>query len=264
MPELPEVESFRKIADSVLTGKRIEKAWAAPDDIVISGVTPRTLVAKLKGRTVVGTDRRGKNAWLILDRPPHPVFHFGMTGHFEALDLDTPRGKYVKLDLVTDEGRVVYDNRRRLGRIRLIDDPLNEPPISKLGFDPLIDPISAKELADRLARRRGPIKALLMDQSFVAGVGNWIVDDVLYDSGIAPQRPAGSLDSDEVKRLRSAMLRVIRKAVSVDANSDRFPKGWLFHVRWGKPDGAQTTAGDEVVFDEVGGRTTAWVPSRQK
>ncbi|MBS14878.1 MAG: hypothetical protein CME19_25235 [Gemmatimonadetes bacterium] len=264
MPELPEVEAFRKIADRVLTGQRIENVWAAQDDIVISDVAPRTLATKLKGREVIGTDRRGKQAWLILDRPPHPVFHFGMTGHFEAIDQDSPRGKYIKLDLTTRDGRLVYDNRRRLGRIRLLDDPLTEPPISKLGFDPLLEPISSRALADRLVGRCGPIKALLLDQSFIAGVGNWIADDVLYAAGIAPRRQAQSLDYDEVKRLRSAIVGVIRKAVSVDADSDRFPKGWLFHIRWGKPEGVETRKGEKVVFDEVGGRTTAWVPDRQK
>ena len=264
MPELPEVESFRKIADRVLVGGWIEKVWAAQDRIVISGVAPRTLVGKLKGRRVLGTDRRGKYAWLVLDRPPHPVFHFGMTGRFEELQENAPRNRYVKLDLTTAAGRLVYDNRRRLGRIRLVDNPAAEPPISNLGFDPLLEPISSQVLGGRLVGRRGPIKALLLNQSFVAGVGNWIADEVLYTSGIAPRRPAESLDRDEVKRLRSAMMSVVRKAVSVDADSDRFPKGWLFHVRWGKSKNAETTNGEKVAFDEVGGRTTAWVPSLQR
>lgn len=263
MPELPEVESFRRIAERVLSGERIEKVWAADDRIVISGVAPRTLSGKLKGRRVVGTDRRGKYAWIILDRPPHPVFHFGMTGRFEALQPTEPRERYVKLDLVTATGRVVYDNRRRLGRIRLVGDPETEPPISELGFDPLISPISARQLRERLVGRRGPIKALLLDQSFVAGVGNWIADEVLFRSGIAPRRPAQSLDWEEVKRLRSAVMSVIKKAVSVDADSDRFPKSWLFHVRWGRSADAVTRSGEKVVFDEVGGRTTAWVPDLQ-
>jgi formamidopyrimidine-DNA glycosylase len=264
VPELPEVESFRKIADRVLVGRRIDKVWAAQDRIVISGVAPRTLAAKLKGRLVLGTDRRGKHAWLVLDRPPHPVFHFGMTGRFEELQPNAPRNRFVKLDLMTGDSRLVYDNQRRLGRIRLVDNPLAEPPISNLGFDPLLDPISSRELVDRLVGRRGPIKALLLDQSFVAGVGNWIADDLLYASRIAPRRPAESLDTEEVKRLRSAMMRVIKKAVSVDADSDRFPKGWLFHVRWDKSVDAETRSGEKVAFDEVGGRTTAWVPSLQR
>ena len=73
-----------------------------------------------------------------------------------------------------------------------------------------------------------------------------------------------ALDQDEVKRLRAAMMGIIKKAVSVDADSDRFPKGWLFHVRWGKSVDAETTGGEKVQFDEVGGRTTAWVPSLQR
>lgn len=105
-----------------------------------------------------------------------------MTGRFEELQPNTPRNRYMKLDLSTAGRRLVYDNRRRLGRIRLVDDPATESPISNLGFDPLLEPIASLALADRLSGRRGPIKTLLLDQSFVAGVDNWIADEVLYAS----------------------------------------------------------------------------------
>ena len=105
---------------------------------------------------------------------------------------------------------------------------------------------------------------MLLDQSFAAGVGNWIADEVLYQARLDPRRAANSLTPKEEKALHGALSRVIQRAVSVDADKTRFPRGWLFHVRWGKNVGAQTRAGEDIVFETIAGRTTAWVPSRQR
>jgi formamidopyrimidine-DNA glycosylase len=107
------------------------------------------------------------------------------------------------------------------------------------------------------------VKGLLLDQAFTAGVGNWIADEVLYQAGIDPRRPAGDLDADEVKRLRAKLRHVVRKAVDVDAEKDRFPRTWLFHRRWGKEEGAVTARGERIEHITVAGRTTAWVPTHQ-
>mgnify|MGYP006278770661 FL=1 len=155
-------------------------------------------------------------------------------------------------------------NARRLGRIRLRHDPMNEPPIRDLGFDPLHEIPTARELAERLAKRKTPIKAVLLDQSFAAGVGNWIADEVLYQAGIDPRRHAASRGGDEIKRLRTKLGSVVRKAVEVNAEKARFPRSWLFHHRWGKNREALTSRGERIEHLVVGGRTTAWAPSRQK
>jgi len=95
-------------------------------------------------------------------------------------------------------------------------------------------------------------------------VGNWIADEVLYQAGLDPRRPASSLSREEVGRLRARTRAVVRRAVSVDADAARFPRTWLFHHRWGREDGARTARGEPIVHLTVGGRTTAWVPSRQR
>jgi len=95
-------------------------------------------------------------------------------------------------------------------------------------------------------------------------VGNWIADEVLYQASIRPARAASELSMVEIARLRATLLRVIRRAVAVNADSDRFPSSWLFHHRWGRVKGATTGGGAAIVHDTVGGRTTAWVPSRQR
>ena len=277
MPELPEVEFARKLIDDRLVGHRIAHVWVADDPIVLEGVPPAVFASALTGATVEAASRRGKHLWLELDHRPWPTFHFGMTGAFrvagvpplqlessaKAQPLDWPP-KFTKLRLRMDDGtEVAMTNARRLGRIRLRQDPRSEPPIANLGLDPLVDRCSAAAVGKRLAKRSVAVKVVLLDQSAFAGVGNWIADEVLYQAKIDPRRPACDLDAGEVKRLAAKIRAVIRTAVSVDARKDRFPKAWLFHQRWGKNTDARTRRGAPIEFITVAGRTTAWVPSEQ-
>jgi formamidopyrimidine-DNA glycosylase len=162
-----------------------------------------------------------------------------------------------------DGGALAIADGRRLGRIRLRHEPAAEPPIAGLGFDALREvPPPARFRA--LARARAaPVKALLLDQSFAAGVGNWIADEVLYQARIAPRRPARSLTDAELDRLRARLRAVIGTAVRLGADGDRFPRSWLFHRRWDRRPGI-TARGDAIRWDTVAGRTAAWVPAVQR
>lgn len=279
MPELPEVEFGRKVAERVALGRRIERVRCAEDRIVFEGVAPRTVARVLRGRTVVAVRRHGKQIWFELDERPWPLFHFGMTGAFRVAE-ETPLPlessarvvdpawppRFAKIHLrFADGGELVMTNARRLGRIRLQQDPPAVPPLAKLGFDPLTGMPSLREFRGLLEPRGGAVvKGLLLDQAFAAGVGNWIADEVLYRAGIDPRRRTRDLGPDEVKALHGALRAVIAKAVAVDARKDRFPKSWLFHARWGKERDASLPDGTAVEHMTVAGRTTAWVPSRQR
>jgi len=279
MPELPEVEAARVLVRRVAMGRRIAQVWCADDPIVCDGRGPAEIRRALAGRRVNGVGRHGKHLWLELDRRPWPSFHFGMTGGFQAPRARTVRlvssGKrkrgdgwpprFAKLRLIFDDGgELVMTDARRLGRIRLRMDPRAETPISALGFDALLGVPPAAQFAALLAERSAPIKAVLLDQSFAAGVGNWIADEVLYQAHIAPKRRASSLSRAETERLRRALRSVVGAAVAARADSDRYPKSWLFHHRWGRSAAAMTARGEKIRHDTVGGRTTAWVPSLQR
>jgi len=278
MPELPEVERARRIATKVAQGRRIVEARCADDAIVFEGVAPTRFRRALVGRRVRGVRRHGKHLWFELDRRPWPCLHFGMTGGFHTapggprVKLKSSRKRpdhawpprFTKLHLVFDDGgELVLADARRLGRIRLRQDPAHEPPISLLGFDAhraLPVPGRFRELV----RHRGaPLKALLLDQGFAAGVGNWIADEVLYQARLDPRRRASSLSDAEIERMRSALRHVMDTAVRLSNDSDRYPRGWLFHRRWGKNPRAVTRTGERIRHITVGGRTTAWVPTRQ-
>jgi formamidopyrimidine-DNA glycosylase len=265
MPELPEVETSRRLLERHLAGKRLAGVATVDDHIVYEGVSPRRFAVALKGRSVEAAHRKGKHLWLEMDRRPWPTFHFGMGGSFHVYEVERDRPRFWKVELLTEEGiRLAMTNPRRLGRIRLFEDPTTEPPISLLGCDPLLELPPARILAAALARRKAPIKAVLLDQSLFAGVGNWIADEVLYQSRLDPRRPATELSPEEVATLRARLRAIITKAVAVDADSDRFPRSWLFHVRWGKDPAARTADGRQIEYLTVGGRTTAWVPSVQR
>lgn len=275
MPELAEVEVGRKLAASVGQGRRIERAQCEDDAIVFEGTTPEQMRGALEGRTVVDVHRHGKHLWFELDARPWPLFHFGMTGAFrvparDPLELESgikdPPGqwppRFTKIHLrFEDGGELVMTNARRLGRIRLRMDPETEPPLAGLGFDPYKNLPRRPNFVALVSRRKLPLKALLLDQSFAAGVGNWLADEILYQARLDPRRLAQGLSEAEAARLHAKMKAVVRHAVSVDADKSRFPKTWLFHQRWGKKAG--TLRGHPIEHITIAGRTTAWVPNLQ-
>jgi len=210
MPELPEVETVRRLAERTLRGRRIESVAVADDRIVLDGVAPSRVAAALRRRTVTAVRRKGKHFWLELDRRPWPLFHLGMSGWFHAY-RDGERPRFWKLEIATEDGaRLAMTDPRRLGRIRLRREPLAEPPLAELGHDALDELPPARELARRLNRRATPVKAALLDQTLLAGVGNWIADEALYQAAIDPRRPASSLAPREVARLRARLHAIVR------------------------------------------------------
>ncbi len=264
MPELPEVETARRQAEHALRGRLITGVAVAPDPIVFDGVSPSRFAAALRGRRVVAARRKGKHLWLELDRRPFPLFHFGMTGSFSIYGRGAPRPRFWKVEISTENGvRLAMSDPRRLGRIRLRRHPEAERPLAGLGFDVLSGLPPPAELAALLARRRGKVKAVLLDQSLFAGVGNWIADEALYQAAIDPRRPATTLALPEVARLRARLLAIVQLAVAVGADDRRFPRSWLFHRRWGRARDARTARGERLLHVTIGGRTTAFAPERQ-
>jgi formamidopyrimidine-DNA glycosylase len=281
MPELPEVETVCRAIRQSLQGKRIARVEVVRDAIVFSGFAPKAVEKALVGRTVAEVARHGKFFWLTLDGEGPTVYgHLGMSGWVRAIgkrgtrlqshgeapfDDEEGRPRFLKLGIYSSDGSgVVLTDPRRLGRVWLGPSPETEPRVKRLGRDAYDDLPTEAELRALLGRRRIPIKAVLLDQGALAGIGNWIADEVLYQSGIAPKRSAASLTATEVAALRRAIRKVLAHAVKVGADHRRFPKSWLFEHRWGGTRGADQIAGQPIVREEVGGRTTAWVPTRQK
>ena len=256
-------------------------ASAVVDEIVFDGAAGAAVAKQLVGRAVVGAGRKGKYFWFEFDQGPCLLMHFGMTGQGHLRGVAAPQYKvkmgetrapeewpprFLKLELVFDDGkRWAYTDPRRLGRIRLVNDPPKEPPVSLLGFDPLLAMPTLPEFKQWLAGRTAPIKAVLLDQGVAAGVGNWIADEVLYQAEVHPEVSTAVLSDAELAALHAALDRIIRVAVACKTANEDNPADWLFHYRWTKgAKAAKDHHGNAISFVTVGGRTSAVVLARQK
>ncbi|EKX42614.1 hypothetical protein GUITHDRAFT_141036 [Guillardia theta CCMP2712] len=209
----------------------------------------------IPGATILAARRKGKHLWLELKERPWPLIHLGMTGSFAAVSPDGTKEvaeyvnsrvdaeswppKFWKFRLVMENGNdVAFIAIRRFERVRMQQDPRRESPVKDLGFDPLTDMLPLADFKDELLSRSGPVKGALLDQSFCAGVGNWIADEVLYQARLHPQTPSSSLSLEQVKveveAVWQSLQMVIGKACEEEADSSKFPKDWLFHYRWNK------------------------------
>lgn len=220
--------------------------------------------------------------------PPHPLFHFGMAGWWKIRDLetayykpskpdpDTWPPKYWKFTLETDSPNPkhhAFVDYRRFARIRLIDCPAGEmrnvSPLKENGPDPVVDKdiLTEEWLVQKLQSKRIPVKALLLDQANISGIGNWVGDELLYDAKMHPEQYSNTLTPTQMKQLHKSIHYVCSTAVELRAESDRFPEHWLFKHRWGKgkkEDPKCLPNGGKIKFVTVGGRTSAIVPSVQK
>ncbi|KAI9031671.1 hypothetical protein CLU79DRAFT_729576 [Phycomyces nitens] len=287
MPEIAEVENARRRCHLNCVGRKIIKVQVQPDPIVFAGKSPKDLVDGLENKMVVDTKRWGKYFVLMFDKGPHLVCHFGMTGtlkfkhkvdglqlqHDKPVKDSTWPPRFYKI-LLTLKGpkdkapiEMALTDSRRLGRIRLVDgDPLKKEPISKLGFDPILSMPDKDTFTALVQKRAMPIKALLLDQSFSAGVGNWVADEILYHSRIHPAQYANTLSTAQCHTLYQEMEKVCRIAVEADADSSLFPEDWMMNYRWKKGKGKGNGVlpnGQVMAFETVGGRTSCFVPTVQ-
>ncbi|KAJ1978376.1 hypothetical protein H4R35_001930 [Dimargaris xerosporica] len=300
MPELPEVERARRLCHAHLVGKRIRTVTAASDSIIYPEALPEHVQSRLIGRTVVDTDRHGKLFWLALDNDDALLMHLGMSGNVQV-KWDAPlqlsfghqsrqslrpwlkvptiatsstkttqrRQAMTKTDTATDTtaAEFAFTDPRRLARIRLCFTPRHHLPVSGLGFDPLHNLPDLKTFSAMVRQRKVSIKALLLDQKFSAGVGNWIADEILYQSKVHPAARSHELSDKAIATLRAQMQTICQLAVQVNADHTQFPPDWLFHHRWGKRHKRmehRTYRGERIEFVTVGGRTSAVVPEVQQ
>jgi len=188
--------------------------------------------------------------------------------------------KYWKfiLDMDESDGKpacsAAFIDARRLARIRLVDvaaeEMRNTTPLKENGPDPVIDKhiLTVEWLQTRLAKKRVPIKAYLLDQANISGIGNWVGDEILYNAKIHPEQYSNTLSAAQVAQLHESMSYVCGLAVEKLADSKQFPEDWLFRHRWSKGkkgEGVNVLPnGEKIEHITVGGRTSAIVPSMQK
>jgi formamidopyrimidine-DNA glycosylase len=258
VPELPDVESYRRFFDRHATGRRVERAESDPT--VVRNTTPEALDRALAGRTFAEPGRHGK--WLIgWTDGPTLLLHFGMTGELVWSADEPERHRHDRLTLTfAGGGELRYRNLRKLGGIWLAHDASEvEALLGPLGPDAL--GLSKRAFLERLAGRRGQVKAALMDQTFVAGIGNLLADEILWQARLHPKRRIEALSDAERTALQRATARVVRDSVEhFDYVATR--RTWLSHVR-GRPGARCPRCGTPLARTVAAGRTTYFCPNCQ-
>ncbi|WKX73664.1 Fpg/Nei family DNA glycosylase [Streptomyces sp. XD-27] len=258
MPELPDVEGYRRVLDSCGRGRRVTRVERA-DPGVLRAVSARRLRRALEGRRLREPERLGK--WLIARTDgPAVLLHFGMTGELLCCSADDPGHRHDRVVLTLDDDHQLrYRDQRKLQGLRLADSEADiERVTARLGPDALA--VDGETFASLLAGRRARVKTVLTDQSALAGLGNLLADEILWRAGIPPGRPAKALDEDERRRLYREMRGVLRSSVRAGRVPDR--PSWLTGRR-DAPDPACPRCDGPLRRTRIGGRGTVWCPRCQ-
>ena len=212
MPELPEVQTIvNDLNGADIIGKNIKAArvyWQR----TIAEPSPRLFCRRLKAQHFIGIGRRGKYLVFNVSDGRTMLLHLRMSGRLHLVSAKTPRDKHEHVIFSFEDGRQLrFHDTRKFGRLHLIKDP--ERILDRLGPEPLASGFSAKTLADSLKDRRRLLKPLLLDQTFIAGLGNIYVDEALWEARLHPCRQAASLKFSEIRVLHRAIPRVLKRGL---------------------------------------------------
>jgi formamidopyrimidine-DNA glycosylase len=274
VPELPEVETVRRRLEPVLVGRRFDHV-EIDDARLTRPEDPVEVAAELIGERVAAVERRGKYLVVRFESGRVLLIHLRMTGNVlharrGELKPDPHRRAVVRLDDASD---VAYRDVRRFGTWLLLEPgELDAYLATRLGAEPLGRAFTTKVLTARLAKRKAPVKAALLDQRTLAGLGNIYVDEALWRARIHPLRPAGELDADELRTLRAAIAKSLEAGIArqgatlrdyrqPDGSTGRMQHEFKVYGRGGQPCHRCGTPIDKI---RVGGRGTWYCPACQK
>ena len=247
MPELPEVESIRRTLEKQVTGqviKEIQVYWPPS----VSGWGEQSFLSLVNGQRITGFSRRGKYLLITLDGGYTLLAHMRMTGRLLYAPDGREPEKHTRVVFLLERGELHFWDIRKFGRIQAIPTGLclSEPVLGKLGPEPLDDGFTPELLQGLLEGKKSSLKAALIDQRVVAGIGNIYADEALYEAGLSPERPAGSLSRPECERLRDAIRKVLDAGIVAggasirdyrdgSGNRGRFQETMQVYGRGGKP-----------------------------
>lgn len=259
MPELPDVEAYRRRLSAHARGRRIDRT-VVTDPGILRNVDATTLDRALRGTRFEEPGRHGK--WLIAwtTTGPAVLIHFGMTGDLHPAAGPDGRHRHDRVIFELDRGELRYRNMRKLGGLWLAHDAAEARTLlGTLGPDAL--GLSRARFVGAIAGRRGRVKAVLMDQAAVSGIGNLLADEALWRARIHPATPVHRLEPADLSRLHRALARVLRTSVERYGNVPA-ARGWLTAVR-GRPGARCPRCREALDRTVVGGRTAYFCPACQ-
>ena len=233
MPELPDVELYRRTLDGHALHQRIARVVVS-DARILGDLAAKDFAARLEGNRLQSSRRHGKHLLVQLARDGWLTIHFGMTGSLEYVEPAGEDVAYGRVRLDLKDGSLVYVNRRMLGRVGLADDAgafIRAEGLGPDALDPAFDPAALSAALDG----RREVKAVLMDQSLVAGIGNLYADEILFQARLHPRTPGRALSKPKRQRLFEKTKTVLQAAIDCGAGAEqlveRLPKGWLLPQR---------------------------------
>ena len=272
MPELPEVETIRRDLLPIVVGRTIAEAWVSPNaPRLIQLLTAEEFCRQIAGRRIVDISRRGKYLFFHLDNDLRWAVHLRMTGRLLFEAEACPETPYLRATFRLDDGSsLCFVDLRKFGTMWLVDEEALVT--AKLGPDALGEEFTPAYLQAVLKRRSAPVKAALLDQGAMAGIGNIYADEALFLAGISPKRAANSISKQRVARLHSAILETLEVALGDRGSSFRDyldPSGRegrhqlrvKAYSRTGEPCYVCGTAIRRV---QLGGRSTHFCPKCQR
>ena len=253
MPELPDVESFKRYLDATSLHQRIAHVNVL-SAYVLKGISARELALRLKGRCFESSRRHGKHLFVHTDGDVWLRLHFGMTGslHYFKQQGQTPTHTRVLLAFANNY-RLAFDDQRKFGEVGLIKNMDEFFKKRVLGPDAL--DVDLAEFKKMFTKHRGAVKSILMNQKLIAGIGNIYADEILFRARMHPATEIADLDEKALAKLFRATRYILEKAIETKADVEQMPKSWLSPHR-GKG-GKCPRCGRELKSSKIGGRT-AW------
>ena len=260
MPELPDVEVFRRYLDSIALHHKIKDVEIRAETL-IKDITPRKFIKSLLNRTLEESRRHGKYCFVRLDSKEWLVMHFGMTGflHYFKSGEQEPGHSGVLLHF-DNSHTLAYVSQRKLGRIGLVQDMREYIRERSLGPDAL--EIDKDSFIKILSRSGSMIKSALMRQENIAGIGNVYSDEILFQAGIHPKAQIKNLDRKALDKLYRTTRRVLETAIDKSADPARFPAEFIIPIR-GSDNACPKCSGKPEKI-KVSGRTGWYCPQCQK
>jgi len=275
MPELAEVEYFRRVWADGLAAKRVLRVEASGRRLFRTG---GALLPQLVGKHLLRSQTAAKQMLFEFQaaggtQPGWLGIHLGMSGELRIEPPEYVAGRHDHLVLWTPAAAAVYNDPRMFGRVDYQEGPAAPEWWTRIAPAILSPAFTVAAVADYLARRqRAPIKAVLLQQERFPGIGNWMADEVLWRAAIHPAQPAGTLSPAQIKALWQQCRAVCRLALRTIGGQGRklpsghnaeVPSSWLLPHRW-KAGGKDPRTGTPLRRSTIGGRTTCWSPARQK
>jgi formamidopyrimidine-DNA glycosylase len=253
MPELPDVENFRRYLNATSLHQRIISVDVR-DAYVLKGVSARALARRLKERSFESSRRHGKHLFVRANGDLWLRLHFGMTGSLQYFKNDERAPKLARVLFVfSNAHRLAFEDQRKFGEVGLLNDVDEFLKKRELGPDAL--DISLPQFKEIFRKHRGAVKTILLNQKLIAGIGNIYADEILFHVRIHPATEVSGLKEKIVAKLFRTSRHILKKAIEAKADADLMPKSWLLPYR-GKG-GKCPCCRRELKSATIGGRT-AW------